>query len=66
MYYDPMISKLITHQKTRKDALDLLNKVVDQYVISGVSHNLAFCKAIINNKDFYEGNYNTNFIPKYF
>lgn len=43
-----------------------MNKVVDQYVISGVSHNLAFCKAIISNQDFYEGNYNTNFIPNYF
>lgn len=66
MYYDPMISKLVTHGANRKEALDLLNEVVDDYVVTGVQHNLGFCKAIINNPAFAKGEYSTKFIKEYF
>jgi len=52
MYYDPMISKLITHKKTRDEALDMMNECIDEYVIQGVVDNLGFCKSMINNPDF--------------
>jgi propionyl-CoA carboxylase alpha chain len=42
MYYDPMISKLVTWGKDRKEAMDLLAKAIDEYVIRGVIHNLGF------------------------
>jgi len=42
MYYDPMISKLITWAPDRKGSLDLLSKAIDQYVVQGVAHNLGF------------------------
>jgi len=33
MYYDPMISKLITHAKTREEALNMMNECIDEYVV---------------------------------
>jgi len=33
MYYDPMISKLITHANTREEALNMQNECIDEYVI---------------------------------
>ena len=36
MYYDPMISKLATWGKTRNQAIDLMEKALDQYVIQGI------------------------------
>ena len=33
MYYDPMISKLITWGKDRKEAMDLIDKAFDEYVV---------------------------------
>ena len=42
MYYDPMISKLITWGKDRKAALDLLYKAFEEYVIRAVTHNIGF------------------------
>jgi acetyl/propionyl-CoA carboxylase alpha subunit len=42
MYYDPMISKLITWGKDRKEAFDLIDKAMEEYVIKGVVHNLGF------------------------
>jgi len=66
MYYDPMISKLITWGKDRKTALDLLGKAIDEYVIRGLVHNLGFGQSILRNKAFAEGNYTTAFIPTYY
>ena len=47
MYYDPMISKLITWGKDRKSAMKLLNRAFDEYVIQGVTHNIGFGKSIL-------------------
>lgn len=66
MYYDPMISKLIAWGKDRKEALDLIDKAMEQYVIRGVTHNLGFGQSIVRNPDFRGGSYSTAFIPKYY
>ena len=66
MYYDPMISKLISWGENRKIALDRLNIAIDEYVIRGVIHNSGFGKSIINNQSFIDGNYSTAFIPTYY
>ena len=66
MFYDPMISKLITWGEDRKSAMDLLDKVIDQYVVQGVAHNLGFGKSIIANEAFARGDYSTAFIPEYY
>jgi acetyl/propionyl-CoA carboxylase alpha subunit len=33
MYYDPMISKLITWGKDRNEAMSILDRAFDEYVI---------------------------------
>jgi propionyl-CoA carboxylase alpha chain len=33
MFYDPMISKLITWGKDRKEAMDLMDKSIEHYVV---------------------------------
>jgi len=66
MYYDPMISKLITWGKDRKEAMDLIDKAFDEYVVQGVAHNIGFGKSIVHNKAFAAGDYSTAFIPTYY
>jgi propionyl-CoA carboxylase alpha chain len=66
MYYDPMISKLITWGKDRKEALDLLGSAMDEYVIRGVTHNVGFGRSILKNQSFADANYSTAFIPTYY
>ena len=66
MYYDPMISKLITWGKDRKEALSLLADAMEQYVIRGVTHNVGFGLSILRNPDFARGEYTTAFIPTYY
>jgi propionyl-CoA carboxylase alpha chain len=66
MFYDPMISKLITWGKDRKEAMDLMDKSIEHYVVQGVTHNLGFGRSIIRNKAFAAGDYSTAFIPTYY
>ena len=66
MFYDPMISKLITWGPDRTSAMNLLDKAFDQYVVQGVAHNLGFGKSIIHNKEFAAGDYSTAFIPEFY
>lgn len=66
MYYDPMISKLITWGRDRKTAMDLMAKSLDEYVIRGVVHNLGFGQSIVRNKSFAEADYSTAFIPTFY
>ena len=42
IYYDPLISKLVSWGPTREDAIKVLDKAFDQYVIQGVTHNIGF------------------------
>ena len=49
MYYDPMISKLITWGKDRNEAMSILDRAFDEYVIQGVTHNIGFGKSILAN-----------------
>ena len=62
MFYDPMIAKLITYGNTRDEAIQYMLSAIDQYVITGVSHNLNFLSSIMQNPTFRSGYTTTNFI----
>lgn len=66
MYYDPMISKLITWGKTREESMRFLEKAFDKYVIQGVTHNIGFGKSILANTAYWKGDYSTAFIPTFY
>lgn len=66
IYYDPMISKLITYGANRKEAIDRMTKAIDDYKIVGVKTTMSFCKFAINHEAFVSGNFDTHFVPKYF
>lgn len=66
MYYDPMISKLVSWGEDRQTSMDLLEVAIDQYVVQGVADNLGFGKSILNNPDYKSGNYDTAFIEKWY
>ncbi len=62
MYYDPMIAKLITYGEDRNDAIAQMQEALDEFVIRGVKHNIAFLGALIAHPRFVSGDFNTNFI----
>jgi len=66
IYYDPMLSKLITYGKTREEAIQLMIKAINNYKIEGVKTTLSFGKFVCEHKAFRSGNFDTHFVKKYY
>ncbi|MBL0315858.1 MAG: acetyl-CoA carboxylase biotin carboxylase subunit [Flavobacteriales bacterium] len=66
IYYDPMISKLITHGKDRMEAIQRMVRAIDDYDITGCQTTLPFCRWAIQHEAFVSGNFDTHFVKKYF
>eukprot|EP00939_MAST-03C_sp_MAST-3C-sp1_P001604 g1604.t1 len=66
MFYDPMISKLVTWAPDREGAIRTMAKALDSYVIRGVRHNVAFCRALCSHPKFVAGDISTDFIKDEF
>ncbi|QNE32639.1 acetyl/propionyl/methylcrotonyl-CoA carboxylase subunit alpha [Sphingomonas sp. NBWT7] len=64
MFYDPMIAKLITHGKTREEAIDKQVAALDQFEIVGPGTNLDFVSALMQHPRFRSGNITTGFIAE--
>jgi len=52
MFYDPMIAKLNAHGDNRDRAIENMLAALDQFYISGVSHNLNLLCSIFQNDRF--------------
>lgn len=66
IYYDSMISKLITYGKDREEAIQRMIRAIDEYKISGVETTLAFCKFVMQHEAFTSGKFDTHFVSRYF
>ena len=66
IYYDPMLSKLITYGKDRNEAIQLMLKAIQDYKIEGVSTTLPFGTFVFKHDAFVSGNFDTNFVKKYY
>ena len=65
MYYDPMITKIISWGRTRTEAIARMKRALFEYKITGVKTSIKFLEKIMDNKDFIDGNYDTHFIEKH-
>jgi len=66
IYYDPMLSKLITYAKTRNEAMELMLKAIANYHVEGVQTTLPFGKFVFEHEAFRSGNFNTHFVKNYY
>ncbi|WP_299438631.1 acetyl-CoA carboxylase biotin carboxylase subunit [uncultured Aquimarina sp.] len=66
IYYDPMLSKLITYGKTREESIQLMIKAIDDYIVEGVKTTLPFGKFVCKHEAFRSGNFDTHFVKKYY
>lgn len=66
IYYDPMLSKLITYAKTRDEAIHLMIEAIQNYKVKGIETTLPFGTFICKHEAFISGDFDTNFVKKYF
>ena len=62
IYYDPMLAKLVTHGRTRNDAIDVMCDALDQFCIEGVATNLPLLAQVIAHPRFVRGQLSTQFL----
>ncbi len=62
--YDSMIAKLIVHGKTRTEAIARMKRALGEFVIEGIDSNIEFQMELMDDKNFVEGNFDTQYINK--
>ena len=60
--YDPMIAKLISWGPTREASIARMRRALMEYAINGISTNIDYHLAILDDPDFASGAYTTQFI----
>src|SRR5690554_6834858 len=66
IYYDPMLSKLITYGNTREESIELMIKAIDNYLVEGVATTLPFGKFVMEHEAFRSGDFDTGFVKAYY
>ena len=66
IYYDPMISKLITYGKDRSESIERMKRAILDYQIAGIQTTLEFGAFVMGHESFTSGNFDTHFVKKYF
>lgn len=66
IYYDPMISKLVTYGSNRIEAIQLMIEAIDNYKVKGVETTLPFGKFVCEHEAFRTGRFDTHFVKDYY
>lgn len=64
-FYDSMIAKLSTWGSDREEAINRMKRALYEFVIVGVTTNIPFHKAVLDNEAFVRGDLTTHFIDDY-
>ena len=63
-HYDSMIAKLITYGTSRRDAINKMNRALDEYIVTGIKTTIPFQKAVLHDPEFCRGAYSTNLVEE--
>jgi len=63
-YYDSMICKLICHGRNRTEAIQRMNRSLDEFVIEGITTTIELHKKLINHKKFINSDFNVTWLDK--
>lgn len=66
IYYDPMLSKLITYGKDREEAIERMIRAIEDYQVAGVTTTLSFGKYVMQHPAFVSGDFDTHFVKNHF
>jgi acetyl-CoA carboxylase biotin carboxylase subunit len=64
-HYDSLIAKLIAWGRTRAEAVDRMERALQEFVIEGVETTIPFHLKVIRTDEFQRGEYHTRWIEEY-
>jgi acetyl-CoA carboxylase biotin carboxylase subunit len=63
--YDSLLSKLIVWGKNREEAIQRMQRALDEYAITGIHTTIPFHQRVLSHPVFQKGDVSTDFIEKY-
>jgi acetyl-CoA carboxylase biotin carboxylase subunit len=63
-FYDSLLAKLITHGKTRDEALIRMERALDEFIIEGVDTTIDFYRRLLKTPEFRSGDFDTTFVDQ--
>ena len=61
-YYDSMICKLICQGRNRKEAIQRMNRSLDEFIIEGITTTIDLHKKLLNHKKFITSDFNVSWL----
>jgi acetyl-CoA carboxylase biotin carboxylase subunit len=61
-YYDSMIAKLIVRARTRDEAIQKMERALDEFIVEGIKTTVPFHQRLMRNEEFRKGNFHTGFL----
>jgi acetyl-CoA carboxylase biotin carboxylase subunit len=65
IHYDPMVAKVITYGATREESIERMQIALSSYTLLGVTTNIPFLQAVLDQEAFRHGETRTDFIPRH-
>ena len=65
IHYDPMIAKLAVWGRTRQEAIERLERALDEYEVAGITTTLPFFREVVKDEEFISGRLDTGFIARF-
>ena len=65
IHYDPMIAKLAVWGRTRSEAIERLERALDEYEVAGITTTLPFFREVVRDDEFISGRLDTGFIGRF-
>lgn len=62
--YDSLVAKIIVHAKDRKEAIRKMRGAIGEVIIDGIDTNIDFLYDLINEEDYQNGEYTTDFVEQ--
>lgn len=63
--YDSMVSKLITVAQSREEAIQKMQRALDEYIVEGVKTTIPFHQKLMKNEQFQKGDFTTKFLEEW-
>jgi acetyl-CoA carboxylase biotin carboxylase subunit len=64
-FYDSMVAKLIVHGRNREEALAILGRALEEFLVEGPSTTIPLGLALLQDGHFQGGKYNTRYLEQF-
>jgi len=65
-FYDSLVAKLIAHGKTRAEAIERMERALEEFIVEGIKTTISFHRQIMADEVFQSGNYDVKYVENLF